>query len=270
MAITSDSDLKVAIAGPPLTRVLMNKATIANQLAGAYTSHWRCTGLPAQAAIPGAAATCDDTLTGAWPIPTVTGGMTAYLGKMTFLLSVVSLLLVFDRLAHMGGLSGTVATAQTANVSAVTAQGQGRCKADYSDVQWFLEWYTDTGSTAVTATVAVTYHDDSTGTIPISLAATMRAGRLLPILPTNGKFIKSVQTVTLSATTGTAGSLGVTCGTLLTANQSAEAANKGITYDWAGCELAIVKDTSCLWFVTIPSTGTAAPVIVGHLLLIQK
>ena len=117
--------------------------------------------------------------------------------------------LLFDRLGHNGGLSGTVTTAQTVNG---TIPASRNAATDGSDVEWWLEWYTDTGSTAVTATVTYTNQSDvGSRTCTVSLAATMRAGRMLPIQPTTaGDMIKSIQSVTLSATTGTAGSFGVT------------------------------------------------------------
>lgn len=267
MAILGDSDLKKAVAGPPLTRFPFNKASIASQIAGGYTSLWRATGLPAQGAIPSAAAVCTDALTGAPAIPTKTSGYSVYAAAMWAVMSIASGLFLVDRLAHNGGLSGTVTTAQTAGVSASTLAGT-RCATDYSDVEWFLEWYTATGSTAVTATAAVTYNDDSTGNVTVSIPASTAASRRLPILSAvAGKWIKSVQTVTLSATTGTAGSFGVTAVRVL-GEMACDTANAFRKADWAMIELPILADDACLELMTIPSSTTSGTV-VGRALIVQ-
>jgi hypothetical protein len=125
---------------------------------------------------------------------------------------------------HMGGLSGTVTTAQTVNLDlnanlATDNLDERKGDANFSDVQWWLEWYTDTGSTAVTATVGVTYNDGTSGNLSaISLAATRRASLMVPLNPLvhpcgggrQDSFKATWTGVTLSATTGTAGSFGVT------------------------------------------------------------
>jgi hypothetical protein len=72
--------------------------------------------------------------------------------------------------AHFGGLNGTLTTAQTVSLDLSTLLATDNInlrKGDnnYSDVQWWLEWYTATGATAVTATIAVTYNDGTTGNL---------------------------------------------------------------------------------------------------------
>ena len=94
---------------------------------------------------------------------------------------------VHDRLAHMGGLSGTVTTAQNVSLALNTLGATNNISnrigdTNYSDVQWWLEWYTATGSTAVTATVAVTYNDGTTGALTGAyLAATRPASFMLSL-----------------------------------------------------------------------------------------
>jgi hypothetical protein len=268
MAITSDSDLKIAMAGPPFYRAFFSKASVSSQVVGGYTSLWRSSTLPVAGNVPSTAAVCDDTLTGAYLLPTKNVGATVYVGAYTFTPSAIMGAFAYDRLAHMGGLSGTVTTAQTTSVTCASLAGT-RCNSDYSNVEWFLEWYTATGSTAVTATCAVTYNDGSTGNISVSLAASVAAQRLIPILSAvSGKYIKSVDSVTLSASTGTAGSFGVTAGVMLCSmvGDTANVMRKG---DWATTELGNLSDSSCIWYVIIP-TSTTTGTIMGNLLLIQK
>lgn len=131
-------------------------------------------------------------------------------------------------------------------------------------MQWWLEWYTDTGSTAATATVNVTYNDGSTGNLTgISLAATRRASFMQPLnglIPAAaaGKYIRGVNTVTLSVSTGTAGNFGVTA-TRPRVSLGCPVANNKWSADWASLPLGEIPNSSCLFPLIISgatSTGT--------------
>jgi len=118
-----------------------------------------------------------------------------------------------DRLGHMGGLSGTVTSAQTVSGTLTTPSGTGRCASNGSDVLWFLEWYTATGSTGVTATISYTNQSGTSGkTTTVSIPASTSSDTLIPInvLASGDTSIQSIQSVTLSGSTGTAGNFGVT------------------------------------------------------------
>ncbi len=252
------------------SRVIIDKANIASQAVGNFVSLWRATGQPGQGAIPAAAATCDNTLLGAIQFTQQTAPATSYLAILEALCSNVSSTLeIHDRLMHMGGLSGTVATAQTVNLDlnanlASDNLDARKGDANFSDVQWWLEWYTATGASAVTITVNVTYNDGTSGNLTaISLAATRPASLMIPLnnsIPAadSGKYIRDVNTVTLSATTGTAGNFGVTA-TRYRAALYQPIANARFTADWAGLGLPEVANESCLFPIQIAgatSTGT--------------
>ena len=252
------------------SRLVIDKASLSNAAAGQFHSLWRATGQPGQGAIPGAAAVCTNALTGAMQFTQQTAPATSYLGIMEGLCSnSATVLEIHDRLMHMGGLNGTLTTAQTANVDiganlATSNLDVRKGDANYSDIQWWLEWYTDTGGTAVTATVNVTYNDGTSGNLTgVSLAATRRASFMQPLnglIPSadSGKYIKDVNTVTLSATTGTAGSFGVTA-TRYRAALYKPLANARFTADWAGLGLPEIPNTSCLMLIQLAgatSTGT--------------
>jgi hypothetical protein len=204
------------------SRVIIDKASIANTVAGQFHSLFRAAGQPGQGAIPAAAAVCDNALLGAMGFSQQVAPAMSYLVQLEAMCgNAGSTLEIHDRLMHMGGLSGTVTTAQNVNLdisaNLATANLDARKgNANYSDVQWWLEWYADTGATVVNATPNVTYNDGSSGNLTaVSLAATRRASFMLPLnslIPAadSGKFIRDVNNVTLSATTGTAGSFGVT------------------------------------------------------------
>lgn len=269
MAITTRDQLIDAMCNNS-SRIIIDKASLSNAVAGQFESLWRATGQPGQGAIPGAAAVCNNTLLGCLGFTQQVDPAKSYLAILEGVCSNSSSTLeIHDRLMHMGGLVGNVATAQTVNLDVYADLANENLTErvgadDLSDVSWWLEWYTDTGSTAVTATVAVTYMDDTTGNLTaISLAATRRAAMMIPLnglVPSasSGKIIKKVNTVTLSATTGTAGSFGVTA-TRYRAALYKPIANARFTADWASLGIPSIPNKSCLMCVQIAgttSTGT--------------
>lgn len=266
MTITSVNGL-VSALGNNSSRVIFDKASIANAAASQYHSLWRATGQPGQGAIPAAAAVCDNTLTGAVQFNQQTAPATSYLGYFEGSNTNAAMTVeIHDRLAHMGGLSGTVTTAQAVSLDLSTNLATANLDArkgdaNYSDVQWWLEWYTDTGATVATATVAVVYNDGSTGNLTgISLAATRRASFLQPLnslIPAaaSGKYIRAVTSVTLSISTGTAGSFGITA-TRPRASLFMPIASAKFTADWASLGLPEIPNSSCLFAVVLASTTT--------------
>lgn len=250
------------------SRIVIDKASIASQTANSYVSLWRATGQPGQGAIPGAAANCNHLTTGGMGFAQQTAPRTSYGAYLEAAISnSVATLEIHDRLRHMGGLSGTVTAAQAypVNLDGVTADNMVERigDANFSDVQWWLEWYTATGSTAVTATVNVTYNDGTTGSLSVGLAATRPASHMIPLngyIPAAGagKFIRAVTSVQLSATTGTAGSFGVTA-TRLRMTLSCPTPNLKCVADWAALGLPEIKNSACLFpivYTTTTSSGT--------------
>lgn len=253
-------------------RITWDKASFSSQVVGQYSSLWRATGVPAQGAIPAAAEYCTKALTGAIGFDNQTGPATSYLAYHTLICSNGNTNLeIHDRLAHMGGLNGTLLTAQTVDIDLSTINGGGAVPAErlgdanYSDVMWFLEWYTATGATSSNATVNVTYDDGSTGNLAaIAIGGTAIAASQCRQLVSavNGKFIRGVNTVTLSASTGTAGSFGVTA-TRPRAAMSVPIANKVEVFDWAQLGFPEIPNNSCLAGMLL-STGTSSGAIKGQ------
>ena len=273
MAISTRDQLIYAL-GNNSSRFVLDKASLANAAAGQFHSLWRATGQPGQGAIPAAAAVCNHTLVGAMGFSQQTAPATSYGAWANGVCSNSAVTIeIHDRLMHMGGLVGNVATAQTANldVSANLATNnldERKGDANYSDIQWWLEWYTDTGVTAVTATVNVTYNDGTTANLTgVSLAATRRASFMQPLnglIPAadSGKYIRDVNTVTLSATTGTAGSFGVTA-TRPRMTLPLSLANKMEVFDWAQLGLPEIFNSSCLFPIQLASTTNTGAVRGG-------
>lgn len=272
MTITTLDGVANAL-GNNSSRFVLDKASLANAVAGAYFSLWRATGQPGQGAIPAAAATCNNTLTGAMGFNQQTAPATSYGGWANAVCSNSAVTVeIHDRLMHMGGLNGTLLTAQTVGIdfSGITADNMvARIgDANYSDIQWWLEWYTDTGATASNATIAVTYNDGTTGNLTaVAVGGTVRASRLIPLnnlIPAAaaGKYIRAVNTVTLSASTATAGSFGVTA-SRPRMTMPLPLANKMEIFDWAALGFPEIFNASCLWPIELCSTTTTGTVRGG-------
>jgi hypothetical protein len=254
------------------TRLIIDKASIANTAAAQFHSLWRATGQPGQGAIPTSPAVCNNALTGALQFAQQTAPATSYLGILEGMCANAGTTLeIHDRLMHMGGLSGTVTTAQTVDLDlhtnlATSDLGDRIGDANYSDVQWWLEWYTDTGGTTAAWVANVTYNDGSTGNLTSTgnLGTTRRASLMVPLntlIPAaaSGLYIREVNSVTLSATTGTAGNLGVTA-TRYRAAIYKPLANARWTADWAGLGLPEIVNSACLFPIQLASTTSTGVV----------
>ena len=276
MAITTLDELVNAM-GNNTSRIVLDKASIASQAVGTYVSLWRATGQPGQGAIPAAAAVCNNALTGAIGFTQQTAPATTYGAYLNAVSSLAAMTVeIHDRFMHMGGLNGTLTTAQTAGVDIAANLASSNMAArigdaNYSDIQWWLEWYTATGATAVTATVGVTYNDGSTGTLSAALAATRPASFMLPLnglIPAadSGKYIRSVNTVTLSATTGTAGSFGVTA-TRPRMTLPLNISNKTEVADWQMLGFPEIINSSCLFPLVLTSATSSGTLRGGGKLI---
>lgn len=272
MTITTRDQLISALGNNP-SRFIIDKASLPNASAGQYFSLWRATGQPGQGAIPTAAATCNNALTGAMNFSQQVGSATSYGAWANAVCSNSAVTIeVHDRLMHMGGLNATLLTAQTValNLNGVTADNMVKRigDANFSDVQWWLEWYADTGATASNATIAVTYSDGTTGNLTVvAVGGTVRASRMIPLnnlIPAAaaGKYIRSIDSVTLSASTATAGNFGFTA-SRPRMTMPLLLANKMETFDWAALGFPEIFNSSCLWPIELCSTTTTGTVRGG-------
>lgn len=256
-------------------RVKINKGSLSTQIAGAFASLWLATGQPTAGAAPTAAALCDKTTTGAaLNFVNAAGGNALYLARRGVACANAGHTVeTHDRIAHMGGLSGTVTTAQTVNLDPVALgaasdrTGSVASTTAYTDLTWFLEWYTATGSTAVTATITYTNAANTAGrTTTVAVPASTAASRAIPIIGNGGEAIKSIQSVTLSASTLTAGNFGVTCTRKLT-DSCALVANTAPPQNWADLGLPLVGAGACLAYYVLCTTTTSGAVIGDEFLI---
>ncbi len=268
------SDVNGIVAGlGAADRFIIDKASIANQTTGGFSSLWRATGQPGQGAIPTSAAICTKALTGAIGFNNQTAPVSTYHAWQTIAAANAGTTIeLHDRVAHMGGLSLTSTTSQTVGLD-LSATGLNPAAdrigaSDFSDIMWWLEIYSDGGATASNATINVTYNDDSSGNLPtVAVGGTLRASRLIilnGLIPaaSSGKFIKDINTVINSASTGTAGNFGFTA----TRNRSVwptHVANKMELYDWAALGFPEIPNDACLMLITNNQT-TSSGIVRGN------
>ncbi len=271
MAITTVDALLDALANNS-SRFILDKSSAANQTTGTMASLWRSTGQPGQGAIPTAAAVPTKDTLGAIGFSNQVAPAASYLGWLSVNCSNAGATIeVHDRVAHMGGLVLNSTTPQTVtgmDLSTLGIPADRLGAPDYSDVIWWLETYADGGVTASNATIGVTFGDGSTATLTaLAVGGTLRAARMIPLTPLipaahQGKMIRAVTSVTLSASTGTAGNFGFT----VTRNRTAvsvDVANKGEVRKWDQLGLPDVPNDACL-MLTVFCSATSSGTVRGN------
>ncbi len=272
MAIDTLDKLFNALANNA-SRLVIDKASIANQTAAGYSSLWRATGQPAQGAIPGTTpAVPTKATTGAMDFTNQTSPAQSIFGWFFGVAGNSSTNLELgDRIAHMGGLVLNVTTQQNItglDLSTLAPPAARVGASNYSDVNWYLEVYTDGGATASNATINVTYNDGSTGNLTVvAVGGTLRASRMIPLTPLiptadQGKYIRGINSVTLSASTGTAGSFGFTAVRPRSA-MPLPVANKMETFTWEQLGTPEIANDACLFLYVLASTTSTGTVRGG-------
>lgn len=261
MAITTMDGLIAAMPGQVLP---FYKPAVTTKGAGFWHSLWQAAGTPAAGATPatGAGTVATSATVGAIKFSDPTGGPLTYLSRLMAHSGVVGSLTLYDRLCHTSGLSGTVATAQTVNTAALTRSTTGE------NVEAFIEWYTATGASAVNVTANYVNQLGSTGQVGPSQAFMQSpvAGQMQAIA-LNGDGCRRIESITLSATTGTAGNFGITLMKRLVTVPMAQA-NTGVILDAFAAGMAQVSDSACLALMVFCSSTTQGPVF-GELGLSQ-
>lgn len=273
MAITTVDGVFNALAND-FQKTIIDKASIANLTANLPCSLWRATGNPGQGAIPAAAAIPTAATLGAIALVNQTAPKKSYLAWLGLRASnALTSIELADRVAHQGGLVFNLATSQTTNlpldVSTLSLVAARRGATDYSELQWFLEVYTDGGATASNATINVTYNDATTGNLNVvAVGGTLRASRILaltPLIPTGsqGKFIRGINSVILSASTGTAGSFGFTCYNAKTGLEIPIATLLGVA-SWDDLGAPEIPPDACMTILLTNTTTTSGTLQGGY------
>lgn len=157
---------------------------------------------------PGAVAAPGRTLNGALGQIDATGGRDLWCSFAGGGANVTGRLVLYDRLLHISGLSGTVTTAQT--VGGTLTRNTGG-----TGNQIWAEIYSQVGTTVTTITASYTDQGAASGntTIATTFGGTgfREQTRIIPLpLNASDSGVQAVASCTVLATTGTAGNFGIT------------------------------------------------------------
>lgn len=239
---------------------------------GRGCSLWRYDGTPASGAIPASAAIPTLATTGAIPFVAPGGSRDLHLIGASVTPLTAGVYLLYDRLMHVGGLSGTSTASQTVQGAAPGTPAITRNTGGAGNIAWY-EIYTIIGTTATTLTMSYTDQDGNSASSTINIGGTgfrevSRAQRIP--LATGDTGIRSIQSVQLTATTGTAGSFGITLARPLAWIPVGAAGTAGWRDYTTGLPgIPTIDPNACLALMFIPAAATA-PELFGTLATVEK
>ena len=241
-------------------------------IAGRGCSLWTYDGMPAGGAVPTSAAIPDRTTTGAIPFTAPGGSREKHLIGASITPLTAGVYLLYDRLLHIGGLSGTSTGSQTVQGSPASP-ALTRNTGGVGNMAWY-EIYTIIGTTGTTLTMTYT-NQGGTGsrTSTINIGATgfrevTRAQRIPLAAGDTG--IQSIQSVQLTGTTGTVGNFGITIAQPLAWIPVGAAGTSGWRdYSTGLPGIPVINPDACLSLMFIPA-ATTAPEVWGCLGTVEK
>lgn len=242
-------------------------AAVAHRLLSLWTYNG-CPGAPVLG--PGAVAAPDNTTNGSLKQADPGGGRQKWLLGMSAAANTAGTLILYDRLLHISGLNGTTITAQTVGGSLTRYTG-----AESAGNQIWIEIYTAIGSTGTTITANYTDQSGNSGQTTeaaiIGGTGYSEAQRFIPLQLADGDTgVQAVASVTLAASTLTAGNFGVTVVRPL-ATLSIGGIGYGNIVDSISKITGIpeIKAGACLAFAFMPNS-TTSPQILGSIHTIEK
>lgn len=237
-------------------------------IAGRPASLWRYDGSYGPGAVPGAVAAPTNATAGAAPLTSPGGGRQLHLVQAWATGLVAGTLILYDRLLHIGGLSGTVTTAQTVG-------GTLTRNTDGAGNMIFAEVYTQIGATSTTITASYTNQAGTAGRTTTAVAFGNTGFReatraiLLP-LQSGDSGVRAVASTTVLATTGTAGAFGITVAQPLAYMGIGVGGGMGWRDFVTGLPgIPSPGDDACLAFLFVPVT-TTAPEFFGGYSIVEK
>lgn len=232
---------------------------------GYYHSLWTISGEPRSGNTPtsGSGDATNLSTAGALQIANAGGGNILYLGRASLSAGSPGHYMLYDRLVQTSGLSGTSTSTQTVNSVALTRNVTGvGCRL-------FVEQYVATGSTQVNITVNYTNQSGTAGrSTTVPFITTPYIGSMLNIPLISGDTgIRSVQDVTLSASTTVAGNFGITIVKPL-CDFPISSANASLYFDAIAVGLPQISTDACLSWMYL-STASSTQNIMGQLNFIE-
>lgn len=241
----------------------VDAAAAAATIAGRWTSLWMYEGNPSGAAAPGAVAAPTNASDGGLKQTDPGGGREKWKTLALAAANVAGTLIIYDRLLHISGLSGT-------NTGAQTVGGTLTRNTNGAGNEIWVEIYTQIGASSTTVTCSYTDQDNNSGSTSTATAigntGLREAQRIIPLPLATGDYgVRAVASITLLATTGTAGDFGVTIARPLCAIPCSAAGVAGIREFISSSPGPVEIDTdACLALAWIPN-GTTAPQIFGNI-----
>lgn len=244
----------------------------ASPVAGRLTSLWQYNGARGQGSVADSAGESPDNAYGGALKQTNPAG-----GKQLWLVGVASAgiaqgtLFLFDRLAAESGNSGTVTTAQSLSNCAIDRYTGSEAPGN----QIFLEITTQIGTTATTVTASYTNQDGTSGRTTVATAfggtGLREAQRLIALpLQAGDTGVISVESVTVLATTGTAGDFTVLIMRPMPVLPIPSVGQGAVRDAISGLPgLIEVKTNACLQWAWLPNT-TTVPSFHAHVVLVEK
>lgn len=182
-------------------------AVAAAPIIGRYTTLWEYEGNPSHGVPPTTVAAPTNATAGAWKQTNPGGGRQKWNPMVIGVANSIGTLYLYDRLLHIGNLSGIVTTAQTVG-GALTRNTGGIGNEIWAEV------YGQIGATTTSITASYTNGGGTAGQItqPVVFGNTgfREAQRMIPLsLAAGDNGVQAVASTTVLATTGTAGNFGI-------------------------------------------------------------
>jgi hypothetical protein len=222
---------------------------------GRYHSNWLLDGSPSGGSTPGAAAVPTNATAGGMMQANPGGGRQKWNLSSFGLSSAAGTLILYDRLLHCGGFDGTVTTAQTVG-GALT-----RYTGGIGNVLW-AEVYTQIGASSTTVTASYTNQNGTaaqvTQAVAIGNTGLREQLRIIPLsLAAGDNGVQACASATLAATTGTAGSWGITIAHPLLAITTGS--GLGAIRSFVDGPMNEILTNACLAWVWVANTVSALP-----------
>lgn len=197
--------------------------------------------------------------TGAIPFTNAGGGRELHFMGWEGALSQQEVLILYDRLLQIGGLSGTTASPTAQTVGGTLTRNTGG-----EGNQIWVEIYGQIGTTATTLTASYTNTAGTSGrtTQAVAIGGTnnREVTRVIPLpLQSGDTGVQAVASVTLAATTGTAGDFGVVIARPIAFANNENAGSQFIRDFIAGMPASGVIPADACLALAVLSAGTSAP-----------
>lgn len=252
MAITTWANYVSRILAP--AQRIQDTKVSQTTVAGRYSSFWGIA--PGAGTTPGAAAVPTNATAGSL-------GQVNSAGVMRFAQVASSLqqsgfVIIADRLLHNGGLSATTTTAQTVGGTLTrNTGGVGNMMA--------AEIYTVIGTTATTVTASYTNEGATSGRTSQATAfggtGLREVQRMIPLpLQQGDKGVQACASITVLASTLTAGSFGVTIFRPIFAMAIPSLGSQQLLFDSmevCGGVMPVIDSNACLWYVMVAFTTSS-------------